>query len=377
MTDREIAEKLVREVMAWLGEQRGMPELQTKQHFDQKDFEALEAFLGTDFSRRNELKDVHGYVSAKSLQRFWQYAAGKDQTEADHTTARNVLSALALHNRWLVRNISIRYTDTGYPRPEQNLWQRYQALHGEQQTADKPELRPPENNSGNKSTGKNWRTVLPWCIVLVLVSSLCMQKAGSIAVGEKIAEWDVYFRMRDTNLLWTFGNFTFYKPLYAGENTYIVEASGLYRKKTAPDVIEPDETFKHRGTAKKIENFLHINLTPTDNENYNKFGPWNAVLHLGSLEIMDTTEYFLGFGGGISGYQGEQSIKRATACVLFCKHPGKKMNTHEIIGRMMKCVTDEALEAKENDLTDTAALKQHLCFQRLRTNFEYREPEKQ
>lgn len=52
------------------------------------------------------------------------------------------------------------------------------------------------------------------------------------------------------------------------------------------------------------------------------------------------------------------------------------MDTHEIIGRMMKCLTDETLEAKENGLKDTAALKQQRRFQRLRTNFGYREPEK-
>lgn len=42
----------------------------------------------------------------------------------------------------------------------------------------------------------------------------------------------------------------------------------------------------------------------------------------------------------------------------------------------MKCVTDETLKAKENGLKDAAAPKQQPSFQRLPTNFEYREPEK-
>ena len=130
--ERETELRLLREVMQWTGLQTGIFDLGKRDAYTEKDFQHLEDFLLSRFPGNEKLKreNIYGYISAKSLHRFWK---SEEEKGGD---VRKILSVIAISNRNPFVDIPVRRSGEHY-KPVVDLWEEYRKI-----PAAEPEAAP-------------------------------------------------------------------------------------------------------------------------------------------------------------------------------------------------------------------------------------------
>ena len=361
MTERELEIKLLKEVMQWLGLQIGIPDLGDKNNYTEIDFLHLEKFLESelpnDTKRRRE--KIYGYISARNILRFW-----KSEDEKGGKT-RKVLSAIAMLNRDPFISIPIK-EDGSRSEPLIDLSENYKKIKEKEEYLANNEVVIGEESKLKEYIIKLFK-VIGILLFFILAWNFFKTKLEMTPMGEPVADWNVYFRMRDENSLWKSPKFTFYKPILGEENTFIVKAIGLYRKKGTDTY---DSTFNHSGKAFKVGEFLHITLTPDDPKQYNTFGNWEAQVYVGGNNFeIGKSEPCFGLGGGISGYQDEVTTKKQGKFVVYCKQAKETPKPDSVIFQeMYQYIKKDTFKMKLDRLNTDKSNKELIIRQGIRMN---------
>ena len=337
--ERETELRLLREVMQWTGLQTGIFDLGKRDAYTEKDFQHLEDFLLSRFPGNEKLKreNIYGYISAKSLHRFWK---SEEEKGGD---VRKILSVIAISNRNPFVDIPVRRSGEHY-KPVVDLWEEYRKI-----PAAEPEAAPatPEKIGRFKKQAMPMLLALGFLSFVFLGLFLLREKAAGWHGSSPVAEWDLYFRMRDEARLWKHPKLTFYKPVWDKEDAYIVKATGLYRKNDGS--YDPDSAFSHTGKAVKLGEFLHFDLKPDDESLYRVFGNFHAKIYVGTeFNITEKDSYpYLGFGGGISGYRNDKTSNKQSEFIIYCKYPGMPAQSDdEVLNEMARYVNTDAIQGR-------------------------------